>query len=97
MRKNRYLDRKFNDSESNRILWDKGLFNNYFQEFINRQYLYIDNNTTEEELKKFYKSLKGYQYIVKPNDLYYGQGISTSDSYEDLLTLRNQGLCEAIP
>ena len=91
MRKNRWLDGKLNDKESNKILWDKGLFNKHFSEFIHREYLYIDKSTNETEIQHFIRALKGGRYIVKPNDLYYGQGISTGESYDELLTIRNQG------
>lgn len=91
MRRNRWLDGKFNDAKSNKILWDKGLFNNYFSEFIHRKYLYIDDSTNDAEILQFHSSLKNGRYIVKPNDLFYGQGISTGDSYKELIAIRNQG------
>ncbi len=91
MRRNRRLDGKFNDTESNKILWDKGSFNKYFSKFIHREYLYIDDTTKDAEIQQFHSALKGGRYIVKPNDLFYGQGISTGDSYEELICIRNQG------
>lgn len=90
MRRNRSLDKLFNDSESNKILWEKDKFNNYFSEFISRKWLYINSSTTEEQLNTFYESLNGRSFIIKPNDLYYGLGIRICSEYTDLQSLTSQ-------
>lgn len=48
IRKNRKLDKMFNTSEANKILWDMASFNDYFRHFNKRSYLAINQNTTDE-------------------------------------------------
>ena len=91
IRRNRKLDRKFNDAKANKVLWDKGLFNSHFSEFIHRKYVAVNKNTTDAEIQDFFGSLSSKCYIVKPNDLYYGLGVHIADSLEKLKKLRNSG------
>lgn len=90
IRKNRKLDKIFNTEEANKILWDKGLFNEYFKQFNHRQYLQISVNTTDEQLLDFANS-NASGYLVKPDDLYYGKGIYKSNGLEELKKLCSSG------
>lgn len=90
MRKNRKLDKLFNTAEVNKILWDKGLFNDYFKQFNHRSYIPINPNTTDEQLADFVNAnITGY--LVKPDELYYGKGIYKSCGIEELKKLRDSG------
>ena len=91
MRRNRWLDRHFNNAESDKILWDKGLFNRHFAEFIHHKFVSVNSRTSDNQLKEFYNSLKEKQYIVKPNDSFYGKGVYVASSLDDLLQLRTYG------
>lgn len=91
IRRNRKLDRILNNAEANKILWDKGLFNSHFSEFIHRKFLSVNNNTSDDDLQTFFNSLKENRYIVKPNDLFYGQGVYVADSLDELKKIRNNG------
>jgi len=91
IRRNRKLDRKFNDAEANKILWEKGLFNSYFSEFIHRKYLMLNKKTTDAEIQNFFDSLPNKRYVVKPSDLYYGQGVYVADSLDELKKIKNNG------
>lgn len=89
MRRNRKLDKLFNSSAANKILWDKVSFNKYFASFIERPFLNVDIHTSDAELEEFFhKSNKG---IAKPNDLYYGIGVRKINTLQDLKDLRNSG------
>lgn len=89
MRKNRKLDARFNNAESNKILWDKALFNSYFSDFIKRPYLFVDKSVDDAQLAEF-ESAMG-RGIAKPNDMYYGLGISKVSTLEELKALRDSG------
>lgn len=91
MRRNRKLNGLFNDEQSNRILNDKGRFNEYFSGFIKRRFLFIDTKTTDQQLSDFYLSLKNKMYIIKPNNLYYGLGIHVGNTLEELFEVRDAG------
>ena len=91
MRRNRRLDSHFNDKEANKILWDKSLFNNYFSEFIHHKFVSVNNDTTEQELRDFWNALSEKRFIVKPNDLFYGQGVYIAESLDELFFLKSSG------
>lgn len=88
MRRNRKLNKLFNSKLSNRILCDKYQFNRHFHSFINRKFLLINKATTHEQLNTFYSSLKDGKFLIKPNDLYYGIGISLGTTLEQLTKLK---------
>lgn len=89
MRKNRKLDARFNNAESNKILWDKALFNSYFSPFIKRPYMFVDSSVGDMQLAEFQNIMGGG--IAKPNDMYYGFGISKVSTLEELKALRDSG------
>ena len=91
IRRNRMLDRQLNDAGANKILWDKGLFNCHFSEFIHRKFLLVNRNTSNDDLLFFFDSLTDKRYIVKPNDLFYGQGIYVADSFDELKKIKESG------
>lgn len=90
IRKNRRLDKLFNTNEANKILWDKGLFNDYFKQFNHRSYLKIMSDTSDEQIEKFVVS-NPLGYLVKPDDLYYGKGIYKSSGVDELKKLKISG------
>ena len=89
MRRNRKFDACFNDAESNKILWDKASFNSYFSPFINRPYMFVDGSADDMQLAEF-QNVMG-EGIAKPNDMYYGLGISKVSSLDELKALRDSG------
>ena len=89
MRRNRKLDKLFNSSKANSILWNKVLFNNHFASFIKRPFLYVDCHTSDSEIQEFFN--KANKAIAKPNDLYYGIGVRKIDTLQDLMNLRDNG------
>ena len=89
MRRNRKLDASLNDAESNKILWDKASFNSYFSPFIKRPYMFIDGSVDDVQLAEF-QNIMGLG-IAKPNDMYYGLGISKVSSLDELKALRDSG------
>jgi hypothetical protein len=91
IRRNRKLNHKFNDTDANKILWDKGLFNKHFSEFVHRKYLTLNKKTTDAEIQNFFDSLSYKRYVVKPNDLYYGRGVYVADSLDELKKIKSSG------
>ena len=89
-RRNRKLDKLFNDFESNKILCDKCLFNHHFAEFISRNHISINKDTSEEELCDFYDKLNIKRFVIKPNDEAYGRGIYVGYTLDDLMALKHQ-------
>lgn len=91
MRKNRKIDRKYNSKKENDILWDKEKFNDFFCQFINRKWIYISSETTKEQIESFYNSLTEKKFIIKPNRMYYGKGITIGTMVEELYDAKIMG------
>ena len=69
--KNEEIIRKYNDKSKFPLFESKVLFNKTFKEFINREWMLLDNN--KAEFVDFFKKHK--ELIVKPIDLSGGEGI----------------------
>ena len=65
-------ERHFNDSSAIKYLLDKSLFNEYFREFIKRDWLDISKSTFDE-FNAFL--VKHKEFIVKPKNLMQGKGV----------------------
>lgn len=72
---NNNIIKKYNDKNYINIFEDKTLFNQKFDKFLNREWLYLNDNY--DEFKKFLKNKK--EIIVKPVDLSCGKGIEKID------------------
>lgn len=74
--KNNEIIKRFNNKEYWHILDDKGTFNDYFKEYLNRDYL--KPNSSKKEFEKF---IKGKDKVVcKPVDGVGGKGIKIRET-----------------
>ena len=97
---NNSICKKYNDQSEIYKFEDKALFNELFNDYLNRDWLKLENNNIEE-FEKFIKKHK--TIIVKPLDASCGKGVekidtSKTDAKElyDLLVKNQQILIESI-
>lgn len=96
---NNEILKQFNDKEKSYIFEDKAVFNKLYNKYLNREWLYLDNNL--EEFKKFIQNKD--EIMVKPLSLCCGKGIEkintkeidTEELYNNLIT-NEQYLIEEI-
>lgn len=71
---------KLNATEDNKWLNQKNLFNTKFDKYVFREWLYV-RNAEYDEFEKFCK--KHPVFIVKPNDLFSGEGVEKIEIKEN--------------
>lgn len=69
--RNNEIIKKYNDKSKMYIFEKKEIFNKYYEKYLNREYIYLDNNL--EDFKKYLKKKK--EIIVKPTSLSCGKGV----------------------
>ena len=81
--RNNYLIKKYNNPEYNHLFRNKSEFNTYFNKFIKRDFIHI-NEHTKDEVIAFMKKHK--VFMAKPNSGTCGKGIEKIDTkdYESL-------------
>ncbi len=68
---NNEILKKYNDTSKSYIFEDKAIFNKIYDKYLNREWLYLNNNY--EEFEKYLKNKQ--EIIVKPLSLSCGKGI----------------------
>lgn len=75
-RQSRRLEKKLNDPEFYDIFWDKRLFNEYFSEYVKREWIYTPGLDVIDIMNFIDRHEK---VIIKPTDLSSGRGIHVVD------------------
>lgn len=83
--RNNKLVAKLNKKEKRNEFDQKNIFNQNYNDYLKRDWLYIDNNF--DEFEQFIKKHKSF--IAKPNDGSGGVGIKIITNYEDIKELYN--------